>query len=126
MVSGLSPPAPPPKCSFSGKRVQSRDSCLSRPEWMSVSGMCQTSVPHTSSLINVSFCSAAIVPEVYKEVQGSKQRVKMLTEERDLLSDSIDVYDGPQRTADAQPAVEEDGLSVIDAVENSPVAIGPE
>lgn len=98
MVSGLSKSPPPPaKGSFSGRRVQSRYSCLSRPEWMSVSGMC----PHTSSLINVSFCSAAIILEVYKEVQGSKRRVKMLTEERDLLSDSIDVYDGPQRTADA-------------------------
>lgn len=50
----------------------------------------------------------------------------MLTKQRDLLSDAIDIYDGPEWTADAEPAVEEDGLSVVDAVENSPVAVGPE
>lgn len=50
----------------------------------------------------------------------------MLTKQRDLLSDAIDVYDGPERTADAEPAVKEDGLSFIDAVENSSMTIGPE
>lgn len=51
--------------------------------------------------------------------------VEALTEQRDLLGDSIDVDDGPQGAADAEPTVEEDGLSFIDAVENSPVAVGP-
>ena len=50
----------------------------------------------------------------------------MLTEQRDLLSDAIDIYDGPERTADAEPTVKEDGLSFVDAVENPSVAIGPE
>lgn len=49
-----------------------------------------------------------------------------LTEQRHLLGDSIDVDDGPQRAADAEATVEEDGLSFVDAVENSPVAVGPE
>ena len=49
-----------------------------------------------------------------------------LTEQRDLLGDAVDIYDGPEWTANAEAAVEEDGLSVIDAVENSSVAIGPE
>lgn len=52
--------------------------------------------------------------------------IEVLTEQRDLLGDSIDVDDGPQRAADAEPTVEEDGLSLVDAVENSPVAVGPE
>lgn len=50
----------------------------------------------------------------------------MLTEQCDLLSDAVDIYDGPERAADAEPAVEEDGLPFVDAVENSSVAIGPE
>lgn len=50
----------------------------------------------------------------------------MLTEQCDFLSDAVDIYDGPERAADAETAVEEDGLSVVDAVENSSMAIGPE
>lgn len=50
----------------------------------------------------------------------------MLTKECDILSDSVDIYDGPKSTADAQPAVKEDGLSFIDAIENSSMAVGPE
>lgn len=50
----------------------------------------------------------------------------MLTEQRDLLGDSVDVDDGPQGAADVESTVEEDGLSVVDAVENPPVAVGPE
>lgn len=50
----------------------------------------------------------------------------MLTEQRDLLGDSVDVDDGPQRAADAESTVEEDGFPFVDAVENSPVAVGPE
>lgn len=48
------------------------------------------------------------------------------TEQRDLLGDSVDVDDGPQRAADAEAAVEEDGLALVDAVEDPPVAVGPE
>lgn len=50
----------------------------------------------------------------------------MLTEQCDLLSDAIDIYDGPEWAADAEPTVEKDWLSVIDAVENSSMAISPE
>ena len=50
----------------------------------------------------------------------------MLTKHCDLLSDAVDIYDGPEWTADAEPTVEEDWLSVIDAVENSSMAVGPE
>lgn len=53
-------------------------------------------------------------------------RVKVLTEQRDLLGDSVDVDDGPQGAADAESTVEEDGLSIVDAVENPPVAVRPE
>lgn len=56
----------------------------------------------------------------------SERYDEMFTEQSDLLSDAVDIYDGPQRTADAEPTVEEDWLSIIDAVENSPMAIGPE
>lgn len=50
----------------------------------------------------------------------------MLTKQCDLLSDAVDIYDGPEWTANAEPTVEEDGLSFIDAVENSSMAISPE
>lgn len=50
----------------------------------------------------------------------------MFTEQRDLLGDAVDIYDGPQWTANAEPTMEENGLSIIDAVENPPMTIGPE
>lgn len=56
----------------------------------------------------------------------ANSNVETLTEQRDLLGDSVDVDDGPQRAADAESTVEKDGLSFVDAVENSPVAVGPE
>lgn len=61
---------------------------------------------------------------------GNKQQHhhhhKVPTEQRDLLRDAVDIYNGPERTADAEPAVEEDRLSIVDAVENSSMAVGPE
>lgn len=50
----------------------------------------------------------------------------MLTKQCDLLSDAVDIYDGPQWTADAESTVKEDGLAFVDAIENSSMAISPE
>lgn len=50
----------------------------------------------------------------------------MLTKQCDFLNDAIDIYDGPEWAADAETTVEEDGLSFVDAVENSSMAISPE
>lgn len=73
----------------------------------------------------VSLLAAILNKECFHR-EENEQQIEMLTKECHLLSDSVDIYDGPQRTADAQPTVEEDGFSFIDAVENSSMAIGPE
>lgn len=55
-----------------------------------------------------------------------KQANVTFTKQRDLLSDAVDIDDGPEWAADAEAAVEEDWLAIVDTVKDPPVAIGPE
>lgn len=49
-----------------------------------------------------------------------------LTKQGDLLRDPINVNDGPERTPHTQAAVEEDGLSLVDGVEDTAMPVSPE
>lgn len=89
------------------------------------------SVPLTSLLTMSQLLFTSVSQKISKTIKFISSCFQIplnpvLTKQCDLLCDAIDVYDGPEWTADAEPTVEKDGLSFINAVKDSSMAVSPE